>query len=102
MIHLPELQGDRLAPVLRALSTWRERLQAALRCPPVSEQGVEITVTVSTSDTRVAHQLGARPRGWIVLRATGAPAAIAEISSDADHLVLRATATATFTIWVWP
>lgn len=60
-----------------------------------------VDVEVGTSDTRVAHHLGRRPRAWVVIDVTGSARVWRTAPSDELFLTLRATAPVTLALLVW-
>lgn len=100
-LNLPQLEASKaIADLVRQLNGWRTALNALGF--PALRRGVEIQQTITTSDTVVKHGLRGVPRGWVILRAEGStPAAVCEVSSNENDLVLKASATTTLTLWVY-
>lgn len=56
------------------------------------------TALANGSNT-IKHKLGREPRGWLVLRSTGAAAALYEVSKDDRVITLSSTGTPTVELW---
>lgn len=55
---------------------------------------------VTATTTKVAHKLGRKPTGWLVLRMQGGAAQLCDTAADATFITLvNSGATSTVTIW---
>lgn len=71
------------------------------RVPVNAADGSLVTAVkmVSGTNPAISHKLGRKPTGWLVLRSTGAAAALYEVSSDDKTIIFSSTGTPT--VWLW-
>ena len=89
--------------VVDVLNRSTRAIEATLRSIEKIEilGGVLITsVAVSTTPVAIAHKLGRRPRGWVVVD-DNTGVIVWRTASDAQFLTLDASASATISLWVF-
>lgn len=86
--------------ILRVNDAVQDALRTPLQCPLLD--GVQVAVSIGTSDTVVEHRLGRQPLGWFVVDSeTSGAWSLRRSAWDERTLTLIATAAFTGAIWVF-